>query len=451
MVPCVPVLRASALASALLLVGVTGTSHANPASLVPSAGVPDRHVLFDLEYRYELDSSTVAREGVGPGTDPLSPIRRTDDLAFNQFRHVLTPRAEIGVFRDTWLSIALPIIIKQDRELKLADGITRDQSTTLRDGLLPTGGFDARDPNTPPAGDMVFRGVGRSGLDQIHLGLGVAPMNQERDDTKPTWKIRADLLLAIGSTMKFDALNPGSETGVGRGVHEVRVSTSFDKRYRWTEAWFELFWQRPIATKSGSLFENPGYGASNTMLSQIAGVSAGLELYAVNDKATGNKISFDVGGRSTAHFEGREYTEMWEVFAHAGDSRGTGPLVLDRDPLADGLQAMNHPGVTNVENYLETTGRFALRAALGNNVRFGAVVDLTWKTDHAISFADAGVDLPTCGTASGACENDDNNLVDPGSQEVNPLHAETIDLVGHRYLSQNNFSFSIGVQGLVMF
>ncbi|MDX2089503.1 MAG: hypothetical protein SFX73_16740 [Kofleriaceae bacterium] len=445
-------LRASALASALLLLGVTsGTSRANPASLVPSAGVPDRHVLFDLEYRYELDSATVAREDVGVGADPLGPIARTNDLAFNQFRHVLTPRADIGVFRDTWVSLALPITIKQARELTLADGIMRDQSTTLRDGLLPMGGFDARDPNTPPAGDMVFRGVSRAGLDQLHLGFGVAPMNQERDDTKPTWKIRAELLLAIGKTMKFDALDPSSETGVSRGVHEVRVGTSFDKRYRWTEAWFELFWQRPIAIKSDSLFSNPGYGATNTLPSQLAGISAGLELYAVNDKVTGNKISFEVGGRTLAHFEGREYTEMWEVFAHAGDSRGTGPLILDRDPLDNGLQAMNHPGITNVENYLETTGRFALRAALGNNVRFGAIVDLTWKTDHAISFADAGVDLPTCGTASGACETDDNDLVDPGSQEVNPLHAETIDLVGHRYLSQDNFAFSIGVQGLVMF
>jgi hypothetical protein len=446
------VLRASALASALLVIGVTsGTSRANPASLVPSAGVEDRHVLFDLEYRYELDSSTVAREGVGVGSGASDPIRRTNDLKFNQFRHVLTPRADIGVFRDTWLSIALPITITQSRELKLADGITRDVSTTLRDGLLPPGGFDARDPNTAPAGDMVFRGVSRAGLDQVHLGLGVAPMNQDRDDTKPTWKMRAELLLAVGSTMKFNALDPGSETGVGRGVHEVRVSTSFDKRYRWSEAWFELFWQRPIATTSGSLFANPGYGASNTALSQLAGLSAGLELYAVNDKVTGNKISFDIGGKTTAHFEGREYTEMWEVFAFAGDSRGTGPLILDRDPLNDGTQAMNHPGITNVENYLETTGRFALRAALGNNVRFGAVLDLTWKTDHAISFADAGVDLPTCGTASGACENDDNDLVDPGSQEVNPLHSQIIDLVGHRYLSQDNFSFSIGVQGLVMF
>lgn len=451
MVPCGPVLRASALAS-LLLLGVTTTvARGNPASVVPSAGVDDRHVVVDLEYQYQLESSTVAREGVGVGSDPLGPIRRTDDLSFHQFRHVLTPKAEIGVFRDTWLSLALPITIRQARELELAGGIDRASSTTLRDGLLPMGGFDARDPNVAPAGDMVFRGVGRAGLDQVHVGLGVAPMNQDRDDTKPTWKLHAELRLAVGETMKFDALDPGSQTGVSRGVHEVRVSTSVDRRYRWTEAWFELFWQRPIATKSGSLFDNPGFGSTNTAPSQLAGIMGGLEIYAVNDKTTGNRISLDLGGKAIAHFEGREYTEMWEVFAYAGDSRGTGPLILDREPTNTGVQAMSHPGISNIENYLETTGQIALRAALGSNVRFGAVVDLTWRTDHAISFTDAGIDLPTCGTTSGACENDENDLVDPGSREVNPLHVPLIDLVGHRYLSQNNFAFSIGVQGQVMF
>jgi hypothetical protein len=76
-----------------------------------------------------------------------------------------------------------------------------------------------------------------------------------------------------------------------------------------------------------------------------------------------------------------------------------------------------------------------------------------WKTDHVITFADAGIDLPTCGAAgtSGACEDEDNGVVNPGTQEVNPLHVPRIDLVGHRYHSENNFGFVIGVQGQVLF
>ena len=63
---------------------------------------------------------------------------------------------------------------------------------------------------------------------------------------------------------------------------------------------------------------------------------------------------------------------------------------------------------------------------------------MIWKTNHVISFADAGVDLPTCPTGAPRCETNDNNLIDAGTVEVNPLHASKIDLVGHRYHAEKN-------------
>jgi hypothetical protein len=44
-----------------------------------------------------------------------------------------------------------------------------------------------------------------------------------------------------------------------------------------------------------------------------------------------------------------------------------------------------------------------------------------------------------------------NDVINPGTAEVNPLHAPKIDLVGHRYLSQDNFGIVIGVSGQVLF
>jgi hypothetical protein len=439
----------------LVIIGLlAGTATANPDSLVPSAGVPGAPMSLHvrLDYEYQLDRSLLEREDIGaPDADPLGGIPRHKDLAFHQYRHVLTPRAEVGIFRDTWLSLALPIVIGQARELELASGIDRGGSSTLQDGLLPSAGFDARDPTAPPPGDLVFRGVSRSGVDQIHAGLGVALMNQRRDDTKPTWKIGAELRFAIGRVMRFDALDPGSETGVSKGVHELRLWTTMDRQFSWTEGWFELFWQTPIAVKSTSLFKDPGFGSTNTKLSQKGGVAFGVETYALDDKQTGNRISLDLGGRIVGHFEGRDYSEMWEVFALAGDSRGTGPLILDRDPTNAGLQPMSHPGISNIENYLETAGRVAVRASLGEHVRFAAIVDLAWKTDHVISFADAGIDLPTCGSSGGACEDATNDVVNPGTREVNPVHAPTIDLVGHRYHSVDNLGVVVGIQAQALF
>ncbi len=455
MVACRSVLRTSATALGVFgLVGL-GTAHANPAAIVPSAADPgnvaDVHVSVD--YAYQLDRSLISREHVGaPDADPLGGIPRHKDLKFQQFRHVLTPHAELAVFHDTWVSFAIPIILAQARELELANGVTRDSSSTLQDGLLPLEGFDARDPGTPPPGNLVFRGHDRHGLDQLYIGLAVAPMNQRRDDTKPTWKLGGEVRMSVGRIMKFDAVDPGAQTGVATGVHELRLWTSIDKQYRWTEAWFDMFWQAPIAIKNGSLFEDPGFGSSNTGPGQQAGAGFGLEIYAVNDKTTGNRITLDVGSRIVAHFEGRQYSELWEVFALAGDSRGTGPLILDRNPLEPGLQGMSHPGVSNVENYLETAGRIALRATIGPHVRFAVLADVNWKTDHVITFADAGIDLPTCkgGTTVG-CEAETNDLVNPGTREVNPLHVPTIDLVGHRFHSQDNLGVVIGVESQVLF
>ena len=453
-------LRASL--AALCTVGALASgARANPAGIVP--GVADAsapigpedsatEMTVRVDYTYEQEQSLVLREAVGdPSADPLAPLPTHHELAFKQFRHTVTPRVEVGIYHDLWVSAALPIIIQQARELRLDTGVDRTASTFL-DGILPAAGYDARDPTTPPPGNLVFRGVNRHGLDQIHLGLGYAPMNQAKDDTKPTWKLGAELRLSFGKTMKFDPLAPTAETGVGYGVHELRLWTTFDRRLGWAEPWVEVFWQTPVATKSDSLFGNPGFGSTNVGKGQQAGALFGFEAYAVDNAVEHNRISLDLGTRVVAHFEGRDYSELWEPFVLAGDSRGTGPLILDSDPTTTGIQPLSHPGITNVENYLETAAHFALRAQLGPHVRFAALTDLIWKTDHVITFADAGVDLPTCGAAvTTGCETANNDLVNPGTAEVNPLHSQRIDLVGHRYLSQDNFAFVIGIQGQVLF
>ena len=435
--------------SVLVVLGLSGSAFANPNSIVPGGQDPDYpdagfaqkgvDVYGEVEYEYELDSSTIVRERVGdPAADPLNGVTTVRDLDFKQYKHTLTPRLYVGVFRDTFVYGALPIVITQARELSFINPARG--SSTVNDGLLPMQGFDARDPGTPTPGDLAFRGPDRHGLDQVHFGLGTALMNQLKDDTKPTWKLGAEVRLAIGTIMKFDPMAPEANKGVSKGVQELKLWTTFARKLGWAEPWVEMFWQVPLSTKSGSLFDDPGFGATNVKPSQTAGIASGLEIYALDNRADQTRISFDLGSKVVSHFEGREYTEMWEVFAMAGDPRSMGPLVLDADPTRAGVQALSHPGITNIENYLEMTGRFAVRAQIGPHVRFAVIGDLIWKTDHVISFADAGVD-----------REDDNDLVNPGTDEVNPLHSPLIDLVGHRYRAEDAFDIKIGVSGTVLF
>jgi hypothetical protein len=438
-------------------------SYANPLSFVPSltdADVPS-NLQVTVDYAYSIDSAHIQREATGSGQDPMGDIGELDDLSFKQFRHIITPKLDVGLLRDTWFSFAMPIVITQARELSL--DVARDASSTIRDGLLTADGFDARDPSTPLplGGDLIFRGQNRHGLDQIYLGLGVAPMNQRRDDTKPTWKLGAELRLAVGKVMRFNATKTDDEVGVSRGVHELRLWTSFDRRFDRLEGYFEMWWLVPLTAREPSLFDDieqpPGeFGATNTLPGQKGGITFGIETYALDDKVNNNSVSIDLGARVVGHFEGRDYSEMWEVFALAGDPRFGGPLVIDRDPATPDVQAFPHPGISNIENYLETALRFGVRGQLGKRMSFGLLFDLAWKTNHAITFADAGLDLPTCMGAGGDrpginCETDANELVNPSTGEVNPLHVPVIDLVGHRYLSVDNFSFAINVQAQAMF
>jgi hypothetical protein len=428
----------------------TLVARANPYGLVPSLAPPGNiqnaqgsatDVFIHVDYDYEVDSSQVEREFISPSNDPNGPIPLQKDLVFHQYRHTITPSIEAGLFHDVWVYGALPIVISQSRELRLDSGVDRTTSSTVTDGgLLPMAGFDAQSAGNPPPGDLMFRGVNRFGLDQAHIGLGVAPMNQARDDTKPTWKIAAEARIAVGKVMRFDPTAPTANTAVGRGVHEIKLWTSFDRRLGWAEPWMEMFWQVPVAESSASLFQHVGYGATNTDPQQLAGVKFGFEAYAIDDAAEGNRVSIDLGARAVAHFEGRDYSEMWEVLSYAGStSNPSNPLILDSDPTTPGLQAESHPGITNMENYLETAVRVAIRGQLGTHVRFAVLGDAVWKTDHVITFADAGVDR------------NGNDLVDPNTAEVNPLHVDRIDLVGHRYHSVNNFGVIIGVQALVLF
>ncbi|HET9621689.1 MAG TPA: hypothetical protein VFP84_10000 [Kofleriaceae bacterium] len=427
-------------------------AHANPAGVVPAPDLAGGGLVrVEAEYEYEQDSARIAREHVGPGVDPLGGVPSHRELDFHATRHTLTPKAELGLSHDFWLSFAAPIVLASSSELDLAPGVTRASSSTFQDGLLTGQGFDARDPGTPPAGNLVFRDINRTGVPELRLGLGWAPMSQARDATKPTWKLGAELHLSVGKVMRFDRTDPGAQAGVATGVDELKLWTSFDRRFDYFEGWFEASYQQSIVNRDASLYRDPGFGSTNLDPGQNAGAKFGLEAYLVNDHETGNQVSIDVSGRMNAHFEGRGYTELWQVFALAGDRRFGGPLVLDADPTVDGVQALSHPGISNYESYLETAAKLAVRGKLGPHVTFAGFGELIWKTDHAISFADAGVDLPTCPKGTPKCETETNDVINPGTREVNPVSSAKIDQVGHRFLSTENFGFVVGVEAAVLF
>jgi hypothetical protein len=428
-------------------------AEASPESEVASAF--DRGDKLDihlrLEYRYSARRAAIKRELSGlDGADPDGPVPLVKDLVVRSARHEIVPRLEVGVFTDLAVTAALPIILRDSRRLDLdqregsdcvfpedpgaANCIDRTNSTTIRDGLLPPEGVDATGGTLDPDGATIFRGVNRHGLDQLHVGLVWAPMNQERDSTKPTWKLGAEVRVAVGRTMTYDREDPDSSDGVSRGIHELRLYTSMARRLAWAEPFFEVYWQGAIGARGRAPLDppSPAFGAQQTAAQQLAGGRFGFEAIAWESGSEDERVGLTLSGRLEAHFEGRDYTDMWEVFAYAGDATAGGPLALDSDPAADGSQTVSHPGATNVENFLTLGGQAGIDAHLGPRLRFELAFALDWDQSHLLTFADPGID-----------GGDDNDTVDPGTDEVNPLHSPLIDTAGRRYRVDEALDYSL--------
>ena len=295
----------------LAVAATASPAWAGPDSDVASAFDPgdgfDLHLTFD--YQLDVHRAAIRREAAGrPGTSPTDPLPVVDDLVFASTKHTVVPKLELGLFHDVSASFAVPLVLAWDRSLELdqrdtpctfdvpgATCVSRMSSSTLADGLLPTVGYDGQNGGAGFTGTdpTVFRGPTRSGVDQIHLGVTWAPMNQLRDDTKPTWKLGAELRLAVGEVMAMNRLDPTASTGVGRGFHELRLSTSIAKRMGWAEPFVDLSWQVPIAIKDGSPFASPGFGARSTDPSQRAGARFGFEAYAVDQGDDGARLSLE--------------------------------------------------------------------------------------------------------------------------------------------------------------
>ncbi|GAB4563911.1 MAG: hypothetical protein Tsb0020_13510 [Haliangiales bacterium] len=455
-------LRTACIAAVL---GVTSICWASPHSEVASAlDEDDRFDLhLTLDYGFELHRANVLREYAGlPGTAPTDPMPLAKDLRYAGSRQLLTPRLEVGVFTDLAFTVALPLVLSDSRSLSFSSGIDRSTSTTVRDGLLSDSGFNADDPNGPgfATGDTIFRGPGRAGLDQIHLGLVWAAMNQTRDNTKPTWKIGAEPRLAIGSPMRLDATDPGSDTGVGRGLHELRLWTSFARRVGWAEPYMTIWWLTPLGQSGDSAFESLGFGQESSAAQQRGGVTFGAEFEVWRRAgASGPQwITVDGSAYLEANFEGRGYSEMWEVFQYAGTPRETGPapLVLDADPVQPGRQQLTHPGVTAIENYLRVGGHVGAKGHFAT-ARFGVIdvganFGILSSQSHTISYADVGEDLPTCSAAvSQPCEVEDNAVVDPDTAEVNPGYVPLIDFAGSRYRVDDIFDYIVRIEARILF
>ena len=314
---------APGLAAGLALAGVTQSqASARPYSEVASAfDADDRFDLhLSLDYDFASRTSVIKREFVGlPGTSPDAPVPIVRDLLFSSSTHTVTPKLELGLFHDLWISAAMPIVVNGTRSLAFDQRaspctfpgggttptcINRVNSSTILDGLLPESGFDANDPTGPgfTNGSTIFRGPTRRGTTQLHLGFGFAPMNQRRDDTKPTWKVGAEVRLPIGSLKKFTRSNPDSNTGVSEGITHLRLWTSMARKLGWAEPHVEFSWKAPLSVNKDAPLANldQDFGVTSQSPQQQASANFGVEATLWEKPEDDLRVGLDFSTKLTA-------------------------------------------------------------------------------------------------------------------------------------------------------
>lgn len=234
----------------------------------------DIHASVNYEFGYY--AAAIRRDWVQEGRRVLAR-----DLLHRHLRHSLTPRLEIGLFRGLAVYAELPVILQDQRDYRFdrsspngcinpnqastdrpATCVDKTNSSTLRDGIVPTSGFSANRQGGPfmaypkANADVIFRGPNRHGIDQLHLGIKYAILRQSKQPAFPTWLLAFESRLGIGAeqTMQRHLNNPpASNARVGRRIHEFGFWTSIHRYYRFIQPYASAYARWSVAAKSSAL------------------------------------------------------------------------------------------------------------------------------------------------------------------------------------------------------
>jgi hypothetical protein len=449
--------------------GLSPTAQAAEATRVASSfeddDVFDLH--FGVAYNYEFKRAAILREW-NTGANGDNQTQLVKDLIYRQQRHTITPTLEIGVWHDLALYVSLPVILSDQRDYsfdKRADDcvfgdqpnatcVNKDNSTTIRDQIIPRDGFDATNTGaafrqfTGPGTDLIFKAPNRRGLDQFHVGLKYGILNQDKRSHMPNWVVGAEGRFAVGKAMTFRrdvAVSvPDGNSRVGRRIHELGFWTALSRRYRFLDPFFVAYWRQSVRA-SGSKFQDfSGEGAQGDINPQSqAGMTFGGEIVPWERKSKDLKVAILVSGSADLHYGGRAYSEVWELLAdspslagsfdptQAGScNRDNAIAFADDNPGDPGYLAAGGPscqrfeGVTELQDYGTFGFRTGLSMHLGKYARLQLGVNMSTDTRHFVTSAGRG-------DASGGA---DNERVEAGTTEVNPVRRDVVDNVGRRYV-----------------
>jgi hypothetical protein len=302
-----------------------------------------------------------------------------DELRYSRTTTVTRFDAEFGLYQDFSLTLGWGTVMADNLRFRYASGVSAATSSIDPQGaqdLNSDGVADSRD--TLVSNDFhtwhggIFTQAGSLPLD---IGMRFAPLNDERDNSKPNWVLFAKM--AVPWTTKTNnpvtpttSSHPGS---VGDGMYWLTFGTALSKRLGefgligidpninrrgYVDPYMEFSFATPLAAggspKFAALRANDPNKSGGRLPSRIGRLKAGVELVPYEDLQAGRKVSFNLG-LNTAYFSsGRNYSEV-----------------------TDALQTL-----TFTDAYLSVTGIVGLYLQLSHYFKIKAAFLAGYNTDH---------------------------------------------------------------------
>ncbi len=327
-------LRFFAIGGAFLTLAVLAAPPARAAAVTDVADAIDGDDPFDLNLEltleYTFQRALLSRENTQvpeAGGPPRSILTR--ELDYTRHTARLMPRIEVGLFHDLSLFVQWPIRLWDQQFYGFTQGTTAQNSTIARDMTNePTidswperateygiPGTERNQQHNDWRFDLTQEGryeKTRSGIEFPRFGLRFSPVNQERDDTKPTITLQADYKLAnvgfLPLPVALDANDPadGISTFVADGTHRLHGLAAISKKFFIIDPYFVLDYNFPIGASDAQLGLEPRHDA---------GFWLGTEIVPYEYEEFDQKLAIDVGVTGRYFSPGRDYSELSDALA----------------------------------------------------------------------------------------------------------------------------------------
>lgn len=418
-----------------------------------------------LTFRQQWKNASIRRETslAQPGLSTGGFVSANENVAsYRQSVSILELGTDIGLYKDLAFSFRLPIILADSRELTPLDGSDRNPER-LQD----------------PAGNQLFtvpfKSPTRSGVDYLSIALNYAILNQQRDDTKPTWVVGVEGRFGVGTPLHacnarapVQCPNPAlpgqnRDAGISRGMTSIGVHTIFSRRYGYLEPYAGFRMMAEFPRSDTDLGDTSGLRGSLLNRPPLLGsFTVGTEIFPYENKEAFQRLGLDFRVRGTYHSPGREYSELFDALgsSQAKSLRDPNPGAYRASP-ADSFASVADPnspkvfftGVTDQQAYGSFGGAIGITWQAGEYVKFNAGFGLTYAQSHVITAADAcNPDLKGDPGTSGPCRSGAVSAAGGSATGIpNPNHRQVIDLPGRRFTVDDTTIVDLWLSGVVMF